>query len=98
MLCRHGKAHYKNAFQNFAYIELRLQVRWEKQLTHGTKHLLLCDVVSRLPEDEQTVLDELGLKGTTNTTQQVYKPRILNLIFEHSPWYIYFFFFENSKE
>lgn len=36
---------------------------WEKQLTHGSKHLLLCDIVSRLPEDVQAVLDDLGLKG-----------------------------------
>lgn len=56
-------------------------MRWEKHLTHGNKHLFLCDAVSRLPEDVKPVLDELRLKG--KKSNQEYQPRILNLLFEH---------------
>lgn len=52
---------YINAFESFA--EDNFNVEFATEPTKGCKCILLCDVVSRIPEDVQWVLQNLGLDG-----------------------------------
>lgn len=70
VLCLCEEGHYKNAFKFFAENNMNFEVIWLNSWDYGSKFLLLCDVVSRIPEDVQYVLYKLKIDGEalkTNT-------------------------------
>lgn len=65
-MCTDGTAEHKNAFKSFAENELQCKVIWvstKRDLQLGSKYLLLCNVTSRIPDDLDFFLTELGIKG-----------------------------------
>lgn len=63
VLCLCEEGHYKNAFKFFAENNMNFEVIWLNSWDYGSKFLLLCDVVSRIPEDVQYVLYKLKIDG-----------------------------------
>lgn len=64
VLCASGKnspGGYIKAFESFA--KDNLDVEWGTTPKKGNTCLLLCDVVTRTPEDVRWVLQNLGLEG-----------------------------------
>lgn len=57
----YNQANYIKAFQSFA--RENFDVEFGTKRKRGCKCILLCDVVSRIPEDVQWVLHNLGLDG-----------------------------------
>lgn len=55
-------AGYIKAFESFA--KENFDVEFETKYKSDCKCILLCDVVTRVPEDVQWVLQKLGLDGT----------------------------------
>lgn len=60
-----GSADYKDAFEFFAKTEMNLNIKWATTKKGAGKYLLLCNVVTRIPEDINHVLHKLSLKGKT---------------------------------
>lgn len=60
-----GSAGYKDAFEFFAKTEMDLCVKWVNKRKQGDKYLLLCNVVTRIPEDIRWVLQNLAPNGKT---------------------------------
>lgn len=58
-----GSAGYKDAFEFFAKTEMDLCVKWVNKRKQGDKYLLLCNVVTRIPEDIRWVLQNLAPNG-----------------------------------
>lgn len=57
----YGPAEYIKAFESFA--KENFDVEFDTTPKTGCKCILLCDVVTRVPEDVQWVLQNLGLDG-----------------------------------
>lgn len=63
VLCVHGSEDYIKAFECFMKKYLALNVEWVTRPPQNEKYLVLCDVVSRIPEDIEWVFENLDLKG-----------------------------------
>lgn len=61
----YNPANYIKAFQSFA--EKDFDIEFGTRPKSGCKCIVLCDVVSRIPEDVQWVLHNLGLDGKNIT-------------------------------
>lgn len=60
--CRENSATgYIKAFESFA--KYNFDVKFDTKAKTGCKCILLCNVVTRVPEDVQWVLQNLGLDG-----------------------------------
>lgn len=65
VLCVHGSEDYKKAFESFMKKYLAVNVEWVNRPPQNEKYLVLCNVVSRIPEDIEWVFESLDLKGNT---------------------------------
>lgn len=54
-----GSAGYKDAFEFFAKTEMDLCVEWANKRKQGDKYLLLCKIVTRIPEEIRGVLQKM---------------------------------------
>lgn len=63
VLCADKTANYKDAFKTFAHKKLDLNIQWCNSQEECGKYLLLCNVITRIPEDIDWVLKELDLDG-----------------------------------
>lgn len=65
VLCVRGSEDYRKAFISFIKKNFTLNVEWVIRPPQNKKYLVLCDVVSRIPEDIEWVFESLDLKGNT---------------------------------
>lgn len=63
MLCPDNTAQVNTAFKDFAEYQLDYDVIFESDWTDSGKYFLLCDAVSRIPEDVERALNVLDKKG-----------------------------------
>lgn len=62
VLCVHGSEDYKKAFESFMKKYLAVNVEWVNRPPQNEKYLVLCNAVSRIPEDIEWVFESLDLK------------------------------------
>lgn len=62
VLCVRGSEDYRKAFISFIKKNFTLNVEWVIRPPQNKKYLVLCDVVSRIPEDIEWVFESLDLK------------------------------------
>lgn len=65
VLCTENTAGYKDAFKKFAQKKIGLNIQWLSRQEEDGKYLLLCNVITRIPEDVKWVLNQLDLDGKT---------------------------------
>lgn len=63
VLCPDNTAQVNTAFKDFAEYQLDYDVIFESDWTDSGKYFLLCDAVSRIPEDVERALNVLDIKG-----------------------------------
>lgn len=65
VLCVHGSEDYIKAFKSFIKKNFAVNVEWVTRRPENGKYLVLCNVISRIPEDIKWVFDSLDIKGNT---------------------------------
>lgn len=65
VLCVENTAGYKDAFKKFAPKKIGLNIQWLSRQEKSGKYLLLCNIITRIPEDVEWVLNQLDLNGKT---------------------------------
>lgn len=62
VLCVHGSEDYIKAFESFIKKNFAVNVEWVARRPQNGKYLVLCNVISRIPEDIKWVFDSLDIK------------------------------------
>lgn len=63
VLCVHGSEDYVKAFKSFIKKNFAHNVEMKTKRPQNGKYLVLCDVVSRIPEDIKWVFESLDIEG-----------------------------------
>lgn len=62
VLCADGTACYKYIFEKFLKKKLNINTLWLDRQEQSGKYIMLCNVLTRIPEDIQWVLNRLNLE------------------------------------
>lgn len=65
VLCADGRAYYKYIFEKFVKRKLNINILWLDRQEQSGRYIMLCDVLTRIPEDIQWALNRLDLGGNS---------------------------------